>query len=291
MAKIHKYGVRDLERDFPSDEACLNFIFEALHSKKCSCGGTYKLIKGRKQYQCGSCRFQIAPTSGTIFQKSDTPLRLWFMAIYLFSNAKSGLSAKQLERDLNVTYKTAWRILTLIRQSLKQSTEKLTGDIEMDETYLGGKGNAGHDNKNLSAVMRKKSVIIGAKERHGILRAKVTPNAQAKTIGAFIDENLDITKTKRLITDESNRYGRVALGFDRHMVKHKIKEYVRGDIHVNSMEGFWGHVKRSVQGTHKVISRKYLPFYLDGFVFHYNNRRNDRERFSSLLGALLLASK
>ena len=129
MAKETKYSIRNLKKDFPTDESCLDLIFSTLHSKECSCGGMYKQIKGRKQYQCSKCRFQIAPASTTIFHKSDTPLTLWFYAIFIFSNAKSGISAKEMERQLGVTYKCAWRILNLIRQALKQSTDKLHGKI------------------------------------------------------------------------------------------------------------------------------------------------------------------
>src|SRR3989344_7410883 len=107
----NKYGIRSLNKQFPNDDAVLDFIFEARHSDKCSCGGTYKRKAGRRQYQCSKCRYQIAPTAGTIFHKSDTPLTLWFHAIMVFSNAKSGISAKTMERDLEVTYKTAWRML------------------------------------------------------------------------------------------------------------------------------------------------------------------------------------
>src|SRR3990167_10804000 len=113
MKRINRYGVRSLEKDFPNDDVCLEFLFDAQHSKACSCGGTYKRVKGRKQ-------FQIAPLAGTIFHKSDTPLTLWFKAILAFSNAKSGVSAKEMERQLEVTYKTAWRILHLIRKALEQ---------------------------------------------------------------------------------------------------------------------------------------------------------------------------
>lgn|SRR3990167_2863253 len=133
-----KYGVKNLKRDFPTDEVCLSFIFDALHSRQCSCGGNYKLIKGRRQFQCSKCRFQIAPTAGTIFAKSDTPLTLWFHALLIFSNAKSGVSAKYLQRELEVTYKCAWRMLKLIRQALNQKGSKLTGKVEMDETYMSG---------------------------------------------------------------------------------------------------------------------------------------------------------
>ena len=289
MAKANKYSIRNLKRDFPTDEAILNFIFDTLHSRKCSCGGTYSPLNGRRQFQCSKCRFQIAPTAGTIFHKSDTPLTLWFHALFVFSNAKSGVSAKEMERQLGVTYKTAWRILGLIRRALPQSTEKLKGDVEMDEGYFGGKGYGGKDNKDLGKVMSRKSVVIAAIERGGTMRAKQVPNAQSDTIGAFLDANVD--RSARLITDKSNRYDRVAVGYDRHVVDHHRHEYARGDVHTNSVETFWAHVKRSVKGTHKVISREHFQEYLDGFVWHRNNRHSDSERFSSLLGAILRGAK
>jgi hypothetical protein len=285
-----KYGIRQFENDFGTDDKCLDFLFQSLHSKKCSCGGEYKKLTGRKQYQCSKCRFQIAPTAGTIFHKSDTHLRLWFLAIFLFSNAKSGYSAKQLERDLAVTYKTAWRILNLIRKSLKQNKSFLSGDVEMDETYFGGRFRSGENNKRQKEAVAAKSVIIGAVERKGDLRAKVSPHTKATAIGRFLNENVNPITT-RLFTDESNRYDRVAIGYDRHSVNHKSKEYVRGLAHINRIESFWSHFKRSVKGTHKVISKKHLQSYVDSFVFHYNKRHSDKERFSSLLGVLLLASK
>lgn len=290
MAKEHKYGIRDFKRDFPDDATCLTLLFKTLHTKKCDCGGTYALRAKRRQFQCSKCRFHIAPTAGTIFHKSSTPLTLWFYTIYLFSNAKSGYSAKELERDLNVTYKTAWRILMLIRKALAQSEQKLKGDVEMDETLFGGRKKAGPNNKYQSEALKAKSVIIGAVERGGILRTEVTPDATAYTIGGFLQQNVEQDGT-RLLTDKSNRYNSVALGYDRHTVNHKRKEFVRGDVHVNRMESFWAHIKRSIKGTHKIISKKYLPAYLDAFVFHYNNRGNDNLRFSLLLGTLLRASR
>lgn len=117
--KNSRYGIVSLRKQFPNDEACLEFIFDTLHSRKCPCGGRYKRILGRRQFQCSRCRFQVAPTAGTIFHKSDTQLVLWFHAILAFLNAKGGISAKQLERDLEISYKCAWRILSLIREILE----------------------------------------------------------------------------------------------------------------------------------------------------------------------------
>ncbi len=287
MAKINKYGIRDFEQDFPNEEACIKAVFEARHSYNCSCGGIYKPLKGRRQYQCSKCRYQIAPTSGTIFHKSDTPIRLWFLAVFHFSNAKSGYSAKQLERDLNVTYKTAWRILNRIRKSLQQNTRKLKGVVEVDETYFGGRQVAGKDNKGQKEAMKNKSVIAAAIARGGNIKAEVAPNVKAKTLRQFISENINTKKTI-LMTDDSRRYWSMDKKMERHSVNHSKGEYARDRVfHVNNVESFWSHIKRSIRGTHKVISKKWLQTYLDGFVWHYNNRHNDRERFASLLGALL----
>ena len=286
MSKETKYSIRDLKQDFPNDEACLALIFDTLHSRKCSCGGVYKQIKGRKQFQCGKCRFQIAPTSTTIFNKSDTPLSLWFHAIFIFSNAKSGISAKEMERQLGVTYKCAWRILSMIREALKQDKDLLKGDVEIDTGYFGGKGYAGKNNEKLSEVMAKKSVVNVAVERGGKIRAKIVPNASAEVMQKFIEENI-ATKLTSIITDSSKAYFRSNKTHDRYSVNHNKGEYVREDIHINTVETFFAHLKRSFKGTYKSISKQHLQSYLDAFVFHYNNRHNDKERFGALLGALL----
>lgn len=289
MTRENKYGLQDFKKQFPTEDACLDYLFANTHTNECSCGGTYKRVIGRKQYQCSKCRFQIAPTSGTIFHKSDTPLSLWFHAIFVFSNAKSGISAKEMERQLGVTYKTAWRMLKLIREALGQGNDKLDGDVEMDSAYFGGKGDAGKNNKNLSQVIAKKSVVIGAVERGGNMKAIVSPNNGAMAHGAFLE--MHVNTTARLLTDSTKVLHKVAKGYDRHMVDHHKFEYVRGDIHINNVESFWAHTKRSIKGTHKVISKKYLQTYLDGFVFHYNNRYSDKQRFSALFGAILSSAR
>jgi transposase len=294
MAKADKYGLRDFQGEFPDEAECLKRLFISLHNSQCSCGGEYrprfKMLRGklvgRRKFQCSKCRYEIAPMAGTIFQKSSTPLSLWFHAVFIFSNAKSGISAKEMERQLNVTYKCAYRILSLIRQQLSQNKKKLNGTVEMDEGYFGGKGYGGKNNELLGVAMSKKAVVIAAAERGGVMKAEVTPNAKADTIGKFLNKNIEPVGTK-LFTDKSNRYDRVAKGFDRHTVDHGRKEFVRGEIHVNHIETFWAHVKRSIRGTHKGVSKKHLQEYLDGFVFHYNNRGNGRDRFSSLLSLLL----
>lgn len=285
----NKYGLRSLKKDFPTEDKCLDFIFKSLHTKECSCGGTYKRKPGRKQYQCSKCRHQIAPLAGTIFHKSDTPLTMWFHALLVFSNAKSGVSAKYLQRELEVTYKTAWRMLNLIRRALKQNDKYLKGDVEMDAGYFGGKGKGGKYNKNQSKVMQDKSLVMAAVQRGGEMRADVMPNQSAKSHEVFLYRHVALKS--RLLTDKTNKLDNVAYGYDRHAVDHHKGEYARGDVHVNRIESFWAHVKRSIKGTHKVVSKKYLQSYLNGFVFHYNNRHSDSERFASLLGTILLGAR
>lgn len=302
MAYKDRYSLRHLKQDFPNDAACLEAIYDAMHNRKCSCGGTYspmfkmgfdengkyKLL-GRKQFQCSKCRYQIAPMAGTLFEKSDTPLMLWFHAFLVFSNAKSGISAKELERQIGVTYKTAWRMLNLIRKNLKQGNRPLAGTVEMDEAYFGGHGYGGKYNKNASHVIADKSKVIAAIERKGIVRAKEVKDLTSQTIGEFLKENVD-TKAK-IMTDGSNRYNIAARKFDRESVNHSVGRYVSGNVHVNNVEGFWSHVKRSIKGTHKSVSKQHFQSYLDGFVFLRNNRHNDNQRFLALLTILLHSVK
>lgn len=281
----NRYGIKSLEKDFTTDEDCLEFIFDAQHNRKCSCGGSYTLKAGRRQFQCSKCRFQIAPTAYTLFHKSDTPLTLWFKAILTFSNAKSGISAKEMERQLEVTYKTAWRILHLIRKALEQDG-KLSGDVEMDSAFFGGRFKSGKDNAKQKEAIAAKTVVMGAVQRGGKARLLIVPDNKAKTHGDFLNEMIDPQGT-RLLTDKTNRLDKVAIGFNRHSVDHGKGEYVRGDVHANTIEGFWSHIKRSITGTHKVVSKKYLQEYLNAFVFHRNNRYSDKERFWLLLGILI----
>jgi transposase-like protein len=291
---MRRYGIPSLKRDFPSNEACLEYLFDLHHKRKCSCGGTYLLMKDssrmRRKFQCSKCRFKISPTAGTVFHKSKTPLIIWFHAILAFSNAKSGISAQQIQRTIEVTYKCAYRILSCIRRALKQSNVKLKGDVEIDTGYFGGRGNAGANNEKLSRVMAKKAVVIVAVERGGRVKAEVVKDSSSQTMTEFIQRNIQ-TKLTNTLTDSSKVYLKSDKTHDRYSVDHHKGEYVRDDVHINTVETFFAHLKRSIRGTFKSLSRKHLQSYLDAFVFHYNNRYNDKERFSLLLGMLLQPAK
>ena len=246
--------------------------------------------KNRRKFQCSKCRFKVAPTAGTVFHKSSTPLTLWFHAILVFSNAKSGISSQQMQRTLEVTYKCAYRILFHIRKALKQNDKKLKGDVEIDTGYFGGRGNAGANNERLSRVMAKKAVVIVAVERGGRVKAEIVPDSSSQTMTGFIQRNIE-TKLTNTLTDSSKVYLKSDKTHDRYSVDHHKGEYVRDDIHINTVETFFAHLKRSIRGTFKSLSRKHLQSYLDSFVFHYNNRHSDKERFSLLLDMMLQPSK
>ena len=294
MLKTQRYGVPSLKRQFPTNDACLDYLFDMHHNRGCSCGGTYSLMKDRnkvrRKFQCSKCRFKIAPTAGTVFHKSSTPLTLWFHAVLVFSNAKSGTSSQQMQRNLEVTYKCAYRILFHIRKALKQNDTKLKGDVEIDTGYFGGRGNAGANNERLSRVMAKKAVVIVAVERGGRVKAEIVPDSSSRTMTEFIQRNIQ-TKLTNTLTDSSKVYLKSDKTHDRYSVDHHKGEYVRDDIHINTVETFFAHLKRSIKGTFKSLSRKHLQSYLDSFVFHYNNRHSDKERFSLLLDMMLRPSR
>src|SRR3989338_4529687 len=280
------FGIRSLRKRFPSEDACLEFLFKRIYGSRCSCGGKFVRIKGRSKYHCSRCLFQIAPTAGTIFEKSKVPLQLWFHALMMFSNAKSGLAAKTIQRDLEITYKCAWRMAKLIRSTLKQSEDPLKGEVEMDLAYFGGKGIAGKNNERLSEVFKAKTKALAAIERKREARAQVVSSGSAKNHKNFLWQNVS-TKDTKLMTDKTLHLDRVARPYERHSVHHKKREFVRGRVHTQTVDWFWSNTKGSLRGTHKSVSPKYLQSYLDGFVFHYNNAGNDRARFFSLLDTIL----
>jgi hypothetical protein len=221
---------------------------------------------------------------GTIFEKTRTPLILWFHALVMFSNAKSGLSAKELERNLAVTYKCAWRMLMRIRRSLVQGFGRLSGVVEADLAYLGGRRKGW---KSRSEAILSKPLAIGAIERGGRVQAQVAQGTGGIATRRFVLSHVDLGS--KLFTDQHGSFKALRDMYQLDSVNHSTKEYVRGDVHVNSIESFWSHVKRSTKGTFKNVSREHLQSYLDAFAFHRNNARTDRSRFELLLRLVLLS--
>jgi transposase-like protein len=265
------YSFQQFLKEYPNDEICLDKIFNNYYGELEACpgcgviGSKFYRLKGRKAYSCEFCRFQIHPLSGTIFHKSDTPLTKWLYAIYLFSVSKNGVSALELQRHLQVTYKTAWRIGKKIRGLMTQNKDKLSGIIEIDETYIGGK-----QSRKFGSGFDNKTSVIGMTERNGLAKVKVD-HANSTATKFFLEEYASVGS--EIYTDESSIYTHVKKHFTLKAVNHSLKQYVMGEVHTNSIEGFWGQLKRSIDGTYHAVSSKYLQSYLDQFVFLYNHRQ------------------
>ena len=286
-----KYTKKDFDRFFPTDDDCLELIFiskygNETHCPKCNRSFKYYKLKKWKLYSCNYCGHNIAPTANTIFHKSSTGLKDWFYSIYLFSVSKNGVSGKYLERQLGVTYKTAWRMANRIRKLFKESNNPLSNIVEVDETYYGGKEVYKHRGKRTPNTqgrsIKTKTPILGAVEREGNVIAKVVTDTKNNNIWPFVVENIKESATVK--TDEYSSYKSLSkLGYKHDVIEHGKKEYVKGDTHTNNLEGFWSQLKRSINGTHHSVSSKYLQNYVDEFVFRYNRRESKMPIFESLL--------
>jgi transposase-like protein len=227
----------------------------------------------------------ISPMAGTIFEKSSTSLHLWYYAMYLMASTRCGISAKQIQRETGVTYKTAWRMFKQIRSLLSEDTGmQLEGDgVEMDETYFGGrrKGYRGRPGSG----DKKKSPIVGIVERRsgkGRVIAKATQSVNADTLTGMVKEY--VLPESVIFTDDFSGYDRLkGHGYTHHRINHSAKVYVMGDIHTNTIEGFWSLVKRGIGGVYHQVSQKYLQTYLDEYTFRYNRRDQGNLIFTSIL--------
>ena len=280
-------AVQDFFKKFPDDDTCLEHLMEIrfgnpLYCPKCGAEGQFAKLKKLPAYACPTCGHHIHPMVGTPFERSHTPLQKWFYAMYLFTTTRHGVPAKELQRQLSVTYKTAWRMGQEIRKYMGKvdGDPPLTDHVEIDETYIGGrkpkiKGFTGRGAKG-------KTVVMGILERDGEVFTKVIPPASRKSLIPPIIERL--RPGTRISTDEWGPYRILKkLGYDHDTVNHSADEWVRGATHVNSIEGFWSQLKRSIRGTHVHVSRKHLPKYLGEFEFRYNMRKTPEVMFSRLL--------
>jgi transposase-like protein len=273
---------------FQSEDKCRAYL-EALRwpqgveCPRCHAHKASRIAK-RGQFDCDSCRYQFSVTAGTIFHDSHLPLWKWLLAVYMMAESKKGMSANQLGRTLKVSYKTAWYLCHRVRAAMKDAhPELLDGIVEVDETFLGGK------RRGVGRGSRKgKRVIVGAVDREdGRVRLRVVPAAKQVYLTKFIK---DVTHPDTAIhTDESNLYKDLFLrGREHKSVNHSTGEYVRADVHTNTVESVWSLFKRSVVGSYHQLSTKHLPAYLDEMAFRFSNRENPflfRDTLLRLLGA------
>ncbi len=260
-----KQTIQDFFKRFPDDEACLSHLFENSYGQghecpKCKKSAKWYRIKAERAYSCQWCGHHLHPTVGTPFAKSRTSLQLWFFAIFLFVKSRNGVSAKELERQLGVTYKTAWRMGHEIRKHMAavDGDTPLGGygkQVEVDEVFIGGRKKGAHGGKG-------KAIVFGMAEKDGEVITRVIPNRREFTLFPHIGEN--IKAGTEIHTDELPSY--MNLGHEEHYmhktVIHSKEQYVGPDGETtNTIEGFFMHLKRTIKGTHIWVSRKHLHKY------------------------------
>ena len=266
-----------LMRDFDTDAECRQALERlrwpaGVRCPRCDGEKIYRAEHqtSRQQFDCSLCGYQFSVTSGTIFNDSHLPLPSWFVATYLICESKKGMSANQIKRTLGVSYKTAWYLCHRIRAAMKDATpEPLRGIIEFDETYVGGKVRG-----RGAGFVKNKSVVVGAVERGGNVRIRMIQRRNKRAIQKFV-QSVAHDDAERFMTDEANVYTGISdEGTTHETVQHKLEEWVRGDVHTNTVEGVWSLLKRSIIGSYHQLSAKHLPAYLDEISFRYNNRDN-----------------
>jgi hypothetical protein len=278
--------------EYPDDETCLEKLWrsrfspDGVHALCPKCGvervfKKYPIKNRRTAWSCTQkgCGHHIHPLVGTIFEKSSTSLHLWFYALYVMASTRCGISAKQLERELGVTYKCAWRMFHLIRTQLmgQESTEPLSGVVEADETFVGGKPRLadkartkGQGRKASANWQQQKTTVLGMVERDGEIRAEVVPFSGAGDIRPRVFGN--VKAGSKLYTDGFPVYRNLGI-YDHAWVDHKHDEYVRGPVHTQTIEGFWSVMKGGLNGVYRgAVSKKHLQSYVDEYAFHWNHR-------------------
>lgn len=281
---MKRYTIKDLQRDFPNDEACLewlvNYFFaEGIPCKNCNKVTKHHRVKSRPSYSCDICGHHVHPTANTIFHKSSTPLTLWFYAIFLMTSTRAGISAKQLERELGVTYKTAWRMFHQIRKMMSDDKNPLTGEIEVDETYVGGKG----FNKRYEANFNQKpkQVVMGMVKRGGEAKVRHVISSGARSLLPQIKENVE--PNSRIYSDQLGAYRTLnKLGY-KHLSVNHLEEYVNNNIHTQNIENLWSNLKRGITGVYRHVDAKYLQAYSNEYAFRYSHRNSQKAMFWALM--------
>jgi len=274
---------------FPDNEACLAYLKEQFFSDgtECpSCGKASKFhrIRGRSAYSCQYCGYHAYPTAGTIFHKSTVSLQLWFFAIYLMSSTRCGISAKQLEREIGVTYKTAHRMFKQIRTLLSDEEDPpLSGDVEVDESAYGGRPRAYETRNNLGRIRKTyRPTLLAMVERRGRVRVRLISDRGTRAIHTAVKAH--VLPDSMLFTDEWNAYVTLAGRYQGHRrIKHRAKVYVDGDCHTQTVEGFFGLVKNGIRGVYHAVSIEYLQNYLDEYCFRYNQRNSRTPMFWAMM--------
>jgi transposase len=287
-----RYTRRDFQAEFPDDDACLEWLKdrlypEGIYCEKCERVTKHHKVASRKSYSCQFCGHHVHPTAGTIFNKSSTGLQDWFYAIFLMSQTRCGISAKQLQREVGVTYKTAWRMFHQIRKLLVEDdgpAGESGNPVELDETYIGGRSTRlGQERKaGRPTTGSNKTAVFGVMERGGRVRTRIVTDASGSSLWPLVEAH--VLPKSLVYTDEWQPYARLGkMGYLHSRVNHSAKVYVDGDVHTQTIEGFWSLVKNGIRGVYHSVGSAHLQSYLDEYAFRYNHRRDERPMFKIFL--------
>ncbi len=281
---MERYTIHDFNREFADDDACLTLVLGLIYPDGITCRTCGEVRKhhrlgNRKAYSCDYCGTHVYPLAGTIFEKSRTSLKSWFYAMYLMAQTRCGISAKQLERELGVTYKTAWRMFNQIRSLLGEEIENLSGEVEADETYMGCRRRGTKRGRPNAAS--HKTPVVGVVERGGKVAALVTKDAKKATIMPIIESK--VMPKSMVYTDDWKAYrGLPGKGYRHRRVAHAEKVWVVGNVHTNTIEGFWSLLKRGISGVYHSVSAKHLQSYINEYAFRYNHRDDAQAMFETV---------
>ncbi len=287
--------INDVAIHFQDKATCIEYITQLrwAGNPKCAfCGHdhVYELKGAYKRYKCAKCRKHFSAIKGTIFENSTIDLSKWFMAIFIMSTHRKGISSVQVARDIGVTQKSAWFMMQRVRNAFKMqsfSYDKLGGNstVEADETYLQGKVSNMHQKKQKEVLTKGTTrgiAVIGAVERGGEVRAQVIEKTNYDSVIPFLVKS--VHQGTKLMTDEHVVYGTMDRLYKHQTIKHMLKEYVRGEVHTNTIENFWSVLKRGIYGTYHFISTKHVQNYLEEFAFRFNSRDiTEAQRFDKLV--------
>jgi len=306
-------GTYQITKTYDTKEKCIEYLEKVRWNGTpvCSHCGCFEHIYKRNNtnmYHCNDCNSDFTVTSGTIFDHTRLPLPKWFFVISLMLEAKQGISSSQISSNAEIGYKTAWLTTMRVRAAMVEDIE-LKGVIETDETYIGGKpkkkylrdssntqlSQVSENPKNLEIANNKrgrgtsKAKIAGMVERNGDIVLRLMDTFSTVTMLTMLKRNVDAPKST-MMTDEAKFYNKFEDYIDHFVIKHK-ETYVNGKIHTNTIEGFWSIVKAGIKGQYRVLSKKYLPFYLSEFAYRYNRRDKPKLMFDEFMTDALSQQK
>lgn len=282
-------SILEFQKHFNTDEKCRLFLEQQRWGNTPACPFCASVnvtrLKDGKRFQCNEklCRKQFSATVGTVVENTKIPLTKWFLAMYILSNHSKGISSLQLASWLDVTQKTAWFLNHRIRQMLTdKAPELLSGIVEVDETYIGGKISNKHKSKRNLKPTENKTMVFGAVSRQGKVNTKIIPNVTSENLIQAVKEN--VQEGTIMVTDENVGYSTLKKLYKHATVNHSKEEYVRGAAHTNTIEGFWNLLKKQISGIHHSVSPKHLQRYCNEASYRYNNKQVTQDiRFADAL--------